>query len=132
MSLLKGASSTGPPPPPPPPADPRAQIPLAVLKLRTVSPDRHFPKQISRRKELAPVGPYFLYGSLLDPQMLVEILGLGVTPKLRPAYIEGFTCQLWGQYPALLEQTSGGIVEGCGVQCAIGGRCDKAGRLRDL
>lgn len=34
--------------------------------------------------------------------MLVEILSLESTPELRPAYLEGFRCKLWGQYPALL------------------------------
>lgn len=43
--------------------------------------------------------------------MLVEILGLDTEPELRPAYLEGFTCKLWGQYPALVESPDS-VVEG--------------------
>jgi len=43
--------------------------------------------------------------------MLVEILGLETEPELRPAYLEGFACKLWGQYPALVE-VPGSVVEG--------------------
>lgn len=44
--------------------------------------------------------------------MLVEILGLDTEPDLRPVYLEGFRCNLWGQYPDLLGGVSGGVVEG--------------------
>lgn len=46
--------------------------------------------------------------------MLTEILGLA--PKgnldLRPGYITGYSCKLWGQYPALIDGPPGNIVEG--------------------
>lgn len=35
--------------------------------------------------------------------MIAEILGLDEEPELRPAYITGYKCKLWGQYPALLD-----------------------------
>lgn len=43
--------------------------------------------------------------------MLVEILGMDTEPELRPAYLEGFACKLWGQYPALVEEPDS-VVEG--------------------
>ncbi|CRG92800.1 hypothetical protein PISL3812_09867 [Talaromyces islandicus] len=51
----------------------------------------------------APTGPYFFYGTLSDPSMLRDILGLQSEPKLRPAFILGYDCKLWGQYPALVD-----------------------------
>jgi hypothetical protein len=44
--------------------------------------------------------------------MLAEILGLENEPDLRPAYIIGYECKLWGQYPALLNGAQGSLVEG--------------------
>jgi gamma-glutamylcyclotransferase (GGCT)/AIG2-like uncharacterized protein YtfP len=62
---------------------------------------------------LAPkIGPYFFYGTLMDPTMLMEILDLKETPMLRRATIAGYSCKLWGQYPALVNGPQGGIVEG--------------------
>lgn len=43
--------------------------------------------------------------------MVSEILGLKEEPQLRPAYLLGYKCKLWGQYPALLD-APGSIVEG--------------------
>lgn len=43
--------------------------------------------------------------------MLREILGLQSEPNLRPAYILGYACKLWGQYPALV-YSPGLTVEG--------------------
>lgn len=56
-------------------------------------------------------GPTSIDGSLLDPCMLVESLGLDTEPELRPAHLEGFVCKLWGQYPALVESPDG-VMEG--------------------
>jgi len=62
---------------------------------------------------LAPrTGPYFFYGTLMDSSMLMEILGLKEKPTLRPAKIVGYSCKLWGQYPALVNGPQGGVVEG--------------------
>lgn len=57
-------------------------------------------------------GPYFFYGTLMDPNMLMEILDLEEEPTLRPAKIAGYSCKLWGQYPALINGPQGSIVEG--------------------
>ncbi|PWY82929.1 hypothetical protein BO70DRAFT_314333 [Aspergillus heteromorphus CBS 117.55] len=43
--------------------------------------------------------------------MLTEILFLDEKPILRPAYMIGYECKLWGQYPALLD-APGSIVRG--------------------
>lgn len=51
----------------------------------------------------APTGPYFFYGTLSDPAMLRDVLGLETEPQLRPATMVGYECKLWGQYPALLD-----------------------------
>lgn len=78
----------------------------------------------------APTGPYFFYGTLMDPRMLSEVLGLREDeqqqqqqqlPILRPGYITGYyySRRLWGQYPALVvregnsdDSDSTGIIEG--------------------
>lgn len=44
-----------------------------------------------------------LRGTLTDPSMVREILGLETEPELRPARLSGYKCKLWGQYPALLD-----------------------------
>ncbi|KKZ67139.1 hypothetical protein EMCG_07161 [[Emmonsia] crescens] len=59
----------------------------------------------------------------MDPQMLTEILSLAPydepnNPNLRPGYIVGSSCKLWGQYPALVDGPPENIVKGmvCDVQ----------------
>lgn len=53
-----------------------------------------------------------------DPSLLAEILNLDDEPVLRPAFVQGYECKLWGQYPALLHAhgssspNSGSVVEG--------------------
>ncbi|KAJ5930266.1 hypothetical protein N7466_005759 [Penicillium verhagenii] len=94
------------PPPPPPPEILSSKISSYVSKLRTVPPDHFFqapnPPQYVDLFD-APTGPYFFYGTLADPSMLREILGLETEPELRPAQLSGYECKLWGQYPALLD-----------------------------
>ncbi|RAK99443.1 gamma-glutamylcyclotransferase family protein [Aspergillus ibericus CBS 121593] len=106
--------STPPPPPPPPPEDPRSKISPFVLKLRSAPPGYFYeapePSPVVDLLD-APTGPYFLYGTLTDPSMISEILGLDEEPTLRPASIMGYQCKLWGQYPALLD-APGSVVEG--------------------
>ncbi|CRG82977.1 hypothetical protein PISL3812_00325 [Talaromyces islandicus] len=51
----------------------------------------------------APTGPYFFYGTLSDPSMLRDVLGLQSGPKFRPASILVYECKLWGPYPALID-----------------------------
>ncbi|RGP71731.1 hypothetical protein FLONG3_7035 [Fusarium longipes] len=59
-----------------------------------------------------PIGPYFVYGTLMDPGMLADVLGLEHQPELRPAKIEGYSCKLWGQYPAMQDGSRGVQVSG--------------------
>ncbi|KAJ5246118.1 hypothetical protein N7468_001101 [Penicillium chermesinum] len=82
----KELQSSPPPPPPPPPVNLLSKVSPAVLKLKTKQRDPFFraPAEIT-----PPTGAYFFYGTLLDPNMLVEILGLDQTPTLRPASLDG-------------------------------------------
>lgn len=58
--------------------------------------------------------------------MLTEILDLETEPDLRPAYIEGFQCKLWGQYPALVvDETSRSRVEGAVYEVRSVGDAEK-------
>ena len=97
----KKSTTQIPPPPPPPPAGPRSPLSSLTSRIRTALPERFFLSAQEKPRDPAPEGVYFFYGTLLDPGMLVEILGLDNSPELRPAFIEGFDCKLWGQYPAL-------------------------------
>ena len=102
------------PPPPPPPVNLSSKTAPAVLKLRTFSPNVYFPPQTPRSEISgpAPTGHYFFYGSLQDPGLLADILGLESCPQLRPAYLKGFKCSLWGFYPALLNGNQDDVVKG--------------------
>lgn len=102
----KGATGSAPPPPPPPPEDLSSKVSPFVMKLKTAPPSHFFQSETPKpNKNLvaAPTGPYFFYGTLSDPVMLRDILGLETEPQLRPATIIGYECKLWGQYPALLD-----------------------------
>ena len=102
------------PPPPPPPDNPGSKVSPYVLKLRSAPPNSFYqapnpPPMVDLCA--APTGPYFFYGTLTDPSILREVLGLENEPELRPAYILGYECKLWGQYPALLD-APGSVVNG--------------------
>lgn len=60
----------------------------------------------------APTGPYFVYGTLRDPRMLSDILGLKEMPVLRPAKVYGYACRLWGQSPTLEDGYPSNVVSG--------------------
>jgi gamma-glutamylcyclotransferase (GGCT)/AIG2-like uncharacterized protein YtfP len=46
---------------------------------------------------------YFFYGTLMDSDTLSKVLGTERRPETQPAKIfRGFTCKLWGPYPALI------------------------------
>ncbi|KGO71755.1 hypothetical protein PITC_027680 [Penicillium italicum] len=72
--------------------------------MRSKSPSHFFQPQFTRPQNEgpAPTGPYFFYGSLQDQSLLADLLDLKQASHLRPAYIEGYKCKLWGHYPALL------------------------------
>lgn len=109
---MSSNNNAPPPPPPPPPQNPNNKISPSVLNLRSKPPETYTKPPPPVNTQTAPKGPYFLYGTLTDPCMLAEILSLGHEPVLRPAYIQGYECRLWGQYPALLD--AGGDGDGDG------------------
>ncbi|KAE8164592.1 hypothetical protein BDV40DRAFT_260435 [Aspergillus tamarii] len=107
----------GPPPspPPPPPGDPRAKIPPFDVKLRNTPPNCFY--QAAKPSptvnlSIKPTGPYFIYGTLTDPCMVSEILNPDKDPELRPAFIQGYECKMWGQYTVLVVAFSVTVVEG--------------------
>ncbi|MCJ1313073.1 hypothetical protein MMC25_006750 [Agyrium rufum] len=107
---MEGSAYPPPPPPPLPPVqDPQSstdgnQNPPITLKTCEPPPGT-FKAGTSIDRRPAPIGPYFFYGSLMDPDLLTEILNLKELPKLRAAYTSGYATKLWGQYPALVEDT---------------------------
>ena len=44
--------------------------------------------------------------------MLADVVGLEDEPNLRPAKIVGYSCKLWGQYPAMQDGPQGAEVKG--------------------
>lgn len=110
--------SDNPPPPPPNPQNPRAKMSPFVQKLRSVPPDHYYqaPKPPTQHDLDPPTGLYFFYGTLMDPSILSSVLGLDPAAAeqrksdfdLRPAYIVGYECKLWGPYPALVDGPQSG------------------------
>ncbi|KAH6839567.1 hypothetical protein B0I37DRAFT_237109 [Chaetomium sp. MPI-CAGE-AT-0009] len=56
---------------------------------------------------------YFFYGTLTNPNILKEVLGLETDPVLRTAKIIGYDVTNWGQYKALIDGEPGAVVTGC-------------------
>lgn len=54
---------------------------------------------------------YFFYGTLMDSSTLARVLQLPSRPMLYPAKIVGYSCKLWGPYPALEDGPTGAIVD---------------------
>jgi gamma-glutamylcyclotransferase (GGCT)/AIG2-like uncharacterized protein YtfP len=55
---------------------------------------------------------YFFYGTLMDHSTLAKVLDDPGWPELYPAQIVGWSCKLWGDYPALLVGPSGNVIHG--------------------
>jgi gamma-glutamylcyclotransferase (GGCT)/AIG2-like uncharacterized protein YtfP len=55
---------------------------------------------------------YFFYGSLMDPGQLARVLELRECPVTHPATIAGYSCKMWGPYPALIDGPPDAIVQG--------------------
>ena len=55
---------------------------------------------------------YFFYGTLMDLVTLSKVLHLRTRAYVYPAKVIGYSCKLWGPYPALLDGPPGAIV--CG------------------
>jgi gamma-glutamylcyclotransferase (GGCT)/AIG2-like uncharacterized protein YtfP len=111
--------TTCPPPPalPLPPAPHKKQLKESpfILKVRSAPAEWfYWPPEPPAQVDLfePPTGPYFVYGTLMDPRMLADVLGVQEKPELRPAKIVGYSRQLWGQYPAMQEGPQGADVSG--------------------
>ena len=48
----------------------------------------------------------------MDPKTLAKVLRLPIRPTCYPAKIIGYSCKLWGSYPALVDNPPGAIVHG--------------------
>ncbi|KAJ4116140.1 hypothetical protein NW768_011112 [Fusarium equiseti] len=118
-----------PPAPPLPPTlhDKETKNSAFALKVRH-APEEWFYRPLEPPDHVdlfePPTGPYFVYGTLMDPQMLVDVLGLDQVPGLRPAKVVGYSCKLWGQYPALQDGPQDAEVHGAvyNVQSAAQGK----------
>ncbi|KJX98216.1 poly(A) polymerase pla1 like protein [Zymoseptoria brevis] len=103
-----------PPAPPLPAQKPDEKVSIA-LKVRSAPPGWAFEGHVSEPgwdHISPPAGKYFFYGTLQDPGILSEVLGLDSVPVLRPARIVGYELKLWGQYPALVDGPAGAVVQG--------------------
>ena len=77
--------------------------------LRTSSPPDHDTILMSEFQRTY----YFFYGTPKDPARLSHVLDQEVSPtELRPAHIIGYSCEMWGQYQALVDGPQGGVVDG--------------------
>ncbi len=81
------------------------------------NPDYHYN---AFRKEY-----YFFHGSLMDPSTLARVLQLPSRPQLYPAKIEGYSCKLWGPYPAVVDRPTGAIVHGMAYEVQSSEEADR-------
>ena len=118
--LHEMAQDDPPSPPPAPPLPPTVNDKATkkssfALKVRHAPEDWFYrPPEPPAHVDLfePPTGPYFVYGTLMDPQMLADVLGLDKVPQLRPDKVVGYSCKLWGQYPALQDGPKDAEVSG--------------------
>ena len=60
------------------------------------------PKLAKNDEDFEPC-TFFLYGTLMDPAVLMVVAFLQELPALRDAYIDGYRLKMWnGIYPTLL------------------------------
>jgi hypothetical protein len=111
---LNEENTLPPPPPPAPPLPPlhenSSEKASIALKVRDAPHGWAFEGQTTGSfwDYITPLaGTYFFYGSLQDPDVLSDVLGLKSPPALRPARIVGYKVRLWGQYPALSSEPDG-------------------------
>jgi len=96
------------PVPTPPPLPPAPKLASKAINLKVSAP----PSQPKRDRStntlrVPPDQPFipcymFLYGSLMDPEVLQAVLSLSELPTTRPATIFGFKVRMWSMYPALI------------------------------
>lgn len=58
----------------------------------------------------------FVYGTLMDPEVLQTILSLQETPTFEEGWIAGFRIKMWGIYPALVPCDEGRV---SGMACRV-------------
>lgn len=68
---------------------------------------------------------YFFYGSLMDLSTLAKVLQLLFRPNLYPSQIVGYSCKLWGPYPALVDGPPGAIVYGMAYEVQSSEEADR-------
>lgn len=68
---------------------------------------------------------YFFYGTLMDPSTLARVLQLPARPQLYPAKIVGYSCKLWGPYPAVMDGPTGAIVHGMAYEVQSSEEADR-------
>ena len=68
---------------------------------------------------------YFFYGTLMGPITLAKVLQLSARPQLYPAKIVGYSCKLWGPYPALVDGPPGAIVYGMAYEVQSSEEADR-------
>ena len=86
-----------PPPPPLPPARKAIEESRIPLKVRETPPSwvvKEVESRASLTRRTPPAGLYFFYGTLQDPDILREILGLPQKPSLEPAQVESFKLRM--------------------------------------
>lgn len=117
QKMSENSPHSPPPAPPLPPTlhDKRKKTSSFALKVRHAPEDWFYrplepPAHVDLFESLT--GPYFVYGTLMDPQMVADVLGLDQVPELRPAKVLGYSCKLWGQYPALQDGPQDAEVHG--------------------
>ena len=96
---------------------PRSEQPSHFqLKIQSVPKDylsRPLEEWEKARPKIWQRKPFFFYGTLKEPQTLSRVLDKPVSPSsLRPAYVEGYSIEMWGQYKALVTGPQGNIIEG--------------------
>jgi gamma-glutamylcyclotransferase (GGCT)/AIG2-like uncharacterized protein YtfP len=66
---------------------------------------------VKLQQKIEPFKPcyMFFYGSLMDPEVLQSVLGLGYLPSVAKGTAVGFSMKMWGIYPALIPSEGGRI-----------------------
>ncbi|KAI4952625.1 hypothetical protein J4E91_003097 [Alternaria rosae] len=106
------------PAPTPPPLPPAAKPALKALNLKVSAPQSEpMHGRSTNASQVPPDQPFspcymFLYGSLMDPEVLQAILNLPELPTTRPATISSFKVRIWSIYPALIPSDGDGKVSG--------------------
>ncbi|KAH9995347.1 hypothetical protein F4779DRAFT_607585 [Xylariaceae sp. FL0662B] len=94
-----------PPTPPPPPELPPNSPPMNSKRAKMAAKFGAAEKAgLITAGDVSTFRPchFFLYGSLMDPEVLQTVTGLATSPAMRDGSISGFKIKMWGIYPALV------------------------------